>query len=281
MKQHELFNTFYNELINKQLQNYPVAHRGIIRLHESTPENSLTALKHCISEGVRFMEIDLQKTKDGKLILMHDLTVDRMTNGSGAIQDMTLAEIKSLNLYEGSGKNRELTTERVPTFEEALDVLRDNAIANVDKGWEYREDVYRILKKRNDFQHVIIKSDAEIKEVHQYLQSKDYSIHYMHKVFNKDVEYIEEVLRSLRPTALEISYYDKDETIVSIPFIQRLQEKTNVWLNALDVSANAGTNDSLSLDRPDEGWGWQIGRSPNFIQTDYSILFNSYKETNN
>ncbi|WP_156290657.1 glycerophosphodiester phosphodiesterase family protein [Oceanobacillus salinisoli] len=280
MRQHDTFTELYNQLLNKQLQNYPVAHRGIIRLHEPIPENSLAALHHCIRQGVLFMEIDLQKTKDGELVLMHDTTVNRMTNGSGKISDMTLSEIKSLYLYEGSGKNKRTTKEKIPTFEEALDVINGKAIANVDKGWEYREEVFHMLKKKDMFQHVLIKSDKTIKEVQQFLKDTKYDIYYMHKVFNRDVENMEEILHTLCPLALEVSFFKKEDTIVSNSLIQELQQKTNVWLNALDVSSNAGVNDSLSLVDPSKGWGWLMEKSPNLNQTDYSLIFNDFKETN-
>jgi glycerophosphoryl diester phosphodiesterase len=277
MKQQERYKQFYKELVHRQLCNYPVAHRGILQLHESEPENSLAALKHCINEGVLFIEIDLQKTKDGVLVLMHDTTVDRMTNGTGAIANLTLEEIKSLNLYQGSGEGQVLTDEKIPTFEEALSVIKGKALANVDKGWEYRTDVYQILKEKDAFPNVLIKSDAPIEEIYQYLQETNYDIQYMHKVFSQDVEQMDDIITKLRPLALEVSFFEKDEPIVATSYIQHLQESTNVWLNALDVSKNAGLNDSLSLKKPDQGWGWLIGKSPNLIQTDFSLRFNDYK----
>jgi len=69
------------------------AHRGDWR---NAPENSLQAYKLAIEEGVDVIEVDLQKTKDGVIIIMHDETINRTTDGSGKPSDYTLAEIKKL-----------------------------------------------------------------------------------------------------------------------------------------------------------------------------------------
>ena len=70
-----------------------VAHRGDWR---NSPENSIQAFKSCIEMGVDMIEIDVRKTKDNELVIIHDATVDRTTNGTGAVKDMTLAEMDAI-----------------------------------------------------------------------------------------------------------------------------------------------------------------------------------------
>lgn len=72
-----------------------VAHRGGVGL--DVPENTLPAIQKAIDIGAQLVEIDVRETKDGHLILMHDATVDRTTNGSGRVEDMTLKEIRELD----------------------------------------------------------------------------------------------------------------------------------------------------------------------------------------
>src|SRR5262249_6466235 len=71
------------------------AHRGE---HLRHPENSLPAIQAAIDAGMDFVELDVRTTADGNLVLMHDRTVDRMTNGQGAVASMTLAEVRKLDL---------------------------------------------------------------------------------------------------------------------------------------------------------------------------------------
>lgn len=89
-----------------------VAHRGN---HVDMPENTVAAINATIQCGADYAELDLRTTKDGQLVLMHDGTVDRMTNGKGKVSDLTWADIKQLKVNSKDGKDY-----RVPTFAEAL-----------------------------------------------------------------------------------------------------------------------------------------------------------------
>lgn len=89
-----------------------VAHRGN---HVNMPENTVAAINATIQCGADYAELDLRTTKDGQLVLMHDGTVDRMTNGKGKVSDLTWANIKQLKVNSKDGKDY-----RVPSFPEAL-----------------------------------------------------------------------------------------------------------------------------------------------------------------
>ena len=86
-----------------------VAHRGGIV--EGLPENTLAAFRHAIESGADAIEIDLRGTKDGEIVIMHDETVDRTTDGRGLVSELTFAELKMLDAGGG---------ERVPTYEDVL-----------------------------------------------------------------------------------------------------------------------------------------------------------------
>src|SRR5882724_10476733 len=72
-----------------------VAHRGD---HVDVPENTLAAYEKAIQHGADFTEIDLRTTKDGELVIMHDASVDRMTNGKGNIKDLTYEQLRQLKV---------------------------------------------------------------------------------------------------------------------------------------------------------------------------------------
>ena len=90
----------------------------------------------------------MRKTKDGQLILMHDATVDRTTDGTGAITNLTLAEIKQLHLKLGvGGTNAAVTDQRVPTLEEVMLLAKDKCMVNLDKAWIIVPECCAVLKK--------------------------------------------------------------------------------------------------------------------------------------
>ena len=108
------------------------AHRGAMATH---PENTLAAFREAIRCGAHMIEFDVDLTRDKHLVVMHDATVDRTTNGSGRVSDLTLKEIKALDA--GSWKAPEYAGERIPTMAETLAVMPVNIWLNVHlKGGE-------------------------------------------------------------------------------------------------------------------------------------------------
>jgi glycerophosphoryl diester phosphodiesterase len=94
------------------------AHRGD-RAH--APESTVAAFEAAVGLGVEMVEFDVHLTADGELVVMHDYTVDRCTDGVGVIAEMTLAQIKALDA--GSWRGAEFRGQRVPTFAGAVAVL--------------------------------------------------------------------------------------------------------------------------------------------------------------
>jgi glycerophosphoryl diester phosphodiesterase len=93
-----------------------IAHRGASGY---APENTFAAFRRAIALGAGFIETDLQLSRDARLVAIHDATVNRTTNGQGAVHDMTLAELRRLDA--GSWFGSEFAGERIPTIEEILE----------------------------------------------------------------------------------------------------------------------------------------------------------------
>ena len=96
------------------------AHRGSKGTH---PENTLASFKEAVHVGSDGIELDVHLTKDGQLVVIHDETVDRTTNGTGEIRNLTLAKIKDLDA--GSWYNATFAGEKIPTLEEVLLLLKE------------------------------------------------------------------------------------------------------------------------------------------------------------
>ena len=108
------------------------AHRGAMDTH---PENTISAFEEAIRLGAHMIEFDVRMTKDKKLVIIHDRSVDRTTNGTGSVTELTLQEIQMLDA--GSWKSEKFAGERVPTFKEAIAVMPQNIWLNIHlKGGE-------------------------------------------------------------------------------------------------------------------------------------------------
>jgi glycerophosphoryl diester phosphodiesterase len=107
-----------------------ISHRGDWRNY---PENSIPAIESIIRMGVDMMELDVKMTKDSVLVLMHDQTINRMTNGKGLVKDFTYDSLMTFKLKRAHN----VTTDslRIPTLREALLCCKDRILVNVDHAY--------------------------------------------------------------------------------------------------------------------------------------------------
>src|SRR6267143_4328122 len=100
-----------------------IAHRGA---SGNAPENTLAAFRKAVALGATFIETDLQLSRDAHFVAIHDATVNRTTNGQGAVHDMKLAELRRLDA--GSWFGSEFAGEHIPTLEEILDFAKKHDV---------------------------------------------------------------------------------------------------------------------------------------------------------
>lgn len=117
-----------------------IGHRGGADL---APENSLLCIEKGINTGADMIEIDIHLTKDSNLVVCHDQTIDRTTNGEGRIAEMTLDEIKHFNIIDHEGNE---TNEKIPTLDEVLKLVnkRCRLLIEIKK----TKDIYKGIEKK-------------------------------------------------------------------------------------------------------------------------------------
>ena len=131
------------------------AHRGA---HKDYPENSLAAIRAAAEIGADFAEMDVRDTADGKLVLMHDSSVDRTTDGVGEVKDMTWQQIQELNL-EG-GDTNDPQSSKVPLFSDALALAKQlNIMLYVDQKTD-RWDLVLAAIQAGDYHHTALVRDS-------------------------------------------------------------------------------------------------------------------------
>ena len=136
------------------------AHRGYSGLY---PENTMLAFEKAIEAGADGIELDVQESKDGHAVIIHDERVDRTTDGTGRVKDMTLEELRKLDasyIYTG-----QMGVNPIPTLEEYFTLVQDkNIITNVEMKtgvYEYRsleKTVYDLICKYGLQKKVIVSS---------------------------------------------------------------------------------------------------------------------------
>lgn len=131
----------------KQVDN--VAHRGATGY---APENTIAGFDLAVDMKADYIEIDVQRSKDGELVLIHDTTVDRTTDGTGKVGELTFEQLRSLDA--GSWKGEQFAGEQIPTFAEILDRYRGKVGILIElKAPELypgiEEEVASVVKERN------------------------------------------------------------------------------------------------------------------------------------
>lgn len=104
-----------------------IAHRGITAC---APENTLSAFRQAVKLGADGIELDVQRTKDGVLVVCHDQTVDRITNGTGPISEQTWKELNGL--FVRNKNDQSLSREKIPTLREVCTILPARYFLNIE-----------------------------------------------------------------------------------------------------------------------------------------------------
>ena len=251
-----------------------VSHRGDWR---NAPENSLQAIQNCIDMGVDMVEVDLKKTKDGHLIVMHDQTIDRTTTGKGKPENYTLEELRRFRLKNGAAHK---TTHLIPTLEEVMLLCKGKILVNIDKGYDYFKEAYCILEKTGTVDQCVIKAGLPYEQVKLENGEVLDKVIFM-PVINLNKEDAEKIIDSyqkhLKPIAYEL-VFDNDEK-ETLRLIQKVRDSgARLFVNSLWPKLCGGHDDDRAVEfhQPDESWGWIIAQGAKLIQTDRPALLLEY-----
>lgn len=231
------------------------AHRAY---HKFAPENSLESIKKAIEAKIDIVEIDVNTTKDGVLVLMHDNTIDRTTNGTGYIRDFTFAELSTLFLV----MNDSVTTHKIPTLQEVLEISKNKIILNLDIKNVEISKLYQQLKE-NNMQNDVFSFIWDRKKIAEILAI--------------DATY---AVLPLVSNSKEMMYYAKNITSKLQHFDEKslnLENMTWAKKNAIQVFMNSlwhvdklfEKNNTASMDKI-------IELRPAIIQTDHPVLLLKY-----
>jgi len=251
---------FFNYSTSANMSYTRVAHRGAAAL---APENTLAAVQKGLSHNPDRIAIDVQQTKDGQVVVLQDITLDRTTNGSGLVKDLTLAEIKTLSA--GSWFSPEFEQEKVPLLQEVLKEIdgRATLVIEIKKGGYFypgiEENILKIIDEFDAKDWCIIHSFSTqiIKKIHEL--DPDIRVHKLFKAMLRftplmkadgwelfrfqDFPYVDEY---------SIHYRFANKNIISK--IHAMGKKVNVWTvndkNLIEELLALGV-DGIITDHPD------------------------------
>ena len=254
------------------------SHRGDWRNY---PENSMPAIESVIRMGVDIMELDVKMTKDSVLILMHDKTIDRMTNGKGRVCDITYDSLMTFNMRRAH--NIVTDTLKVPTLREALLCCKDRILVNVDHAYPYYEQIVKLTEELGVAGQVLMKSKSSIDKVNEDTQKYGSRMLYMPVIdVNKPrgkklfAEYLD---KGVVPMAFELCWqYPGEEIDECVKQVRQMGSK--IWVNTIWASLCGGLgNDddaAFAAQNPADVYSQYINKGVSMIQTDRPEMLLNY-----
>lgn len=239
-----------------------VAHRGMWR---EFPENSIEGIQKCIEMGVDMVELDVAMTKDSILILMHDNTLERTTTGTGKVSEHTYDEIKALNLKDFKGG---VTDFKVPTLAKSMLLAKDKIEVFIDKGYPYLKEANTILIKTNTQDQACFLVFVGASTLKANYSSISDQIDYMPLVTQSDSTGA--FINSFKDFGTTYFLFSFDTTEKKLmDRIEDLPTGAMAMATTQEAYYCGGYSDTLSLNNPDEGWGYLVDKGFTAICTDY------------
>lgn len=253
-----------------------VAHRGA---WHGAPENSLAAIENAIALGCDIVELDVRRSADGELFLMHDDTLQRMAGIDRDAETFTMAELQAIALrQDDGGAHRAASDQRIPTLQQALEVIRGRIFADLDlKDRSLFPEVAACARAMDAAAYVDLKAKVMTPSDVAWVKAQDIAgVPFMgmaHITAETTAEALE-VLAELSPFMCEIRF-DSLETVARNRAAFR-RAGMALWVNTLDQPGSGAWTDSAALADPDAIWGRLIAAGISVIQTDQPAALGAY-----
>ncbi|WP_316861194.1 glycerophosphodiester phosphodiesterase family protein [uncultured Cohaesibacter sp.] len=260
------YRAFVKDIVNRPAI---VAHRGA---WHHAPENSIAAIEAAIAGQYDIVEVDIQKSADGVLFLMHDWQLTRMTGNVTKAQDLTIAHLQSLPMRNGKGgEGAGLTSHHIPTLAEALETARGKLFLDLDvKSFEHLADVASLAADMGVTGEVDIKIKVQTAEQAAYLTEleKAYGLMVMPMV-RFEGAHIDEQIALLQSVGANVVESKFDELALMHENADAFRKAgLTIWVNTLDSVACDDLLDSKALEDPEKIWGRMCDAGIGIVQTD-------------
>ena len=255
-----------------------ISHRGDWRNY---PENSIPAIESIIRMGVDMMELDVKMTKDSVLVLCHDKTINRTTNGKGKVSDMTYDSLMTFNLKRAHGVKTDSI--KMPTLREALLCCKDRILVNVDHAYPYYKEIVELTEELGVTGQVLMKGKSSIDKVNEDMSKHENNLLYMPIIDinkpNGQALFAEYVDRGVVPMAFEVCWKENGPEMEDcVAKIRNMGSK--LWVNTFwpSVCGGFGNDDDAALEAADPADVYEqyLKMGAAMIQTDRPELLINY-----
>ncbi len=257
-----------------------VAHRGASG--GNIPCNTMAAYEIALKQGADMLEIDVDCTRDGELILFHPgmekAHLGRLTRLSFLKYD-TVKKLHYRNVDETP------TQFGISKLDDFLEQFKGRCFINVDKFWGNPEKIYNAIKRHGMVEQMLVKSSMSPKVI-KVLEDLAPELPFMPIVREEHPAHDELLKRNINYVGVEVLFKKDDSPLAGEAFIEQMhRDNTLVWVNSIiydyKVQLSGGHSDDSALTQSmDYGWGWLADRGFDFIQTDWPMMLIDYLKKN-
>lgn len=257
-----------------------VAHRGVAA--GNIPCNTMTAYEIALMQGADMIEVDLNRSADGDLVIFHPGMEQSHLGIERSITEMTLEEIRGL---------RYVNYDRVPTqfglvrFDDLLEQFKGRCYINVDKFWNHPAEIYRAIKRHGMMEQVLVKSALK-DGVLNVLEELAPDVAFMPIVKEEHPRHRELMNKNINYVGVEVLFAREDSRLATDEFCEEMHRDGKlVWVNSIIYNVKSQlsgghSDDTAFTNSMEYGWGWLADRPFDLIQTDWPMMLIQFlKET--
>ncbi len=249
-----------------------VAHRGVAA--GNIPCNTMTAYEIALLQGADMLEIDLNMTADGELVIFHPGMEPAHLGKDGRVEKMTYEEVKNL---------RYVNYDRVPTqfglvrFDDFLENFKGRSFINVDKFWGHPAEIYQAVKRHGMTDQILVKSSVN-ESVLGVLEELAPELPFMPIVKEEHPLHFELMQRNINYVGVEVLFKKEDSPLAGEEFIECMHDDEKlVWVNSIIYNtanqlSGGHSDDTAFTESMEYGWGWLADRGFDLIQTDWPMM---------
>lgn len=256
-----------------------VSHRGE---WQTLPENSIEGALQAFQIGADMVEIDAQAIADGTLVVIHDETLDRTTNVTGAVSELTPARLRDVKLRASDGlRDTALTDINLPRLADMLGQLRGKGMINIDTKLRHELDdacdlVLDMKMEDQVLMKMVVQPDDDGSE---FLECDWFGkVPFMPVILDAPegmlARDVGRIVRTLKSPIVEVQFHQLEE--LAMLRKEMIATGTQIWTNTLDPVHSLDLSDSNAIRDPDLVWGRLLECGVRAIQTDQSESLVSY-----
>ena len=253
-----------------------VAHRGVSG--GNIPCNTLAAYEIALKQGADMIEVDVNNTLEGNLVLFHPGMELPHLNMPVYIP---LTNTKSVHKLRYVNADNTPTQFHVTSFDDFLEQFKGRCYINIDKFWDNPKRIYEAIKRHDMVDQVLVKSSVNAK-VLKVLESLCPELPFMPIVKEVHKSHNELMGKNINYVGVECVFAKDTAPVAQDEFIEQMHKDGKlVWMNSIiynykDQICGGHSDDTALTVSEDDGWGWIADKNADFIQTDWTMMLIDY-----